>query len=228
MNARLAESEVPAPRRFSGQWFLSALRTLGWVAVITALIWVYADLDRTETKQVNAKLVIHADSTRNAMVVLGPKQIAVAFQVKGSSYAISQLAKRSELKYDAAKDLGEGVHPDVSVKELLGRLDELRAAPFEIIGLPKPPSITIHLERTKAFLNLPVEPDYPAGEPEGDPVIEPAKVDLYVPVSQVTPDLRDPGPLRIGANLRLPGPGNGMGRASACGWTIFDQLGQVL
>jgi hypothetical protein len=44
------------------------------------------------------------------------------------------------------------------VKELLGRLDELRTAPFEIIGLPKPPSITINLERTKAFLNVPVQP----------------------------------------------------------------------
>jgi len=215
MSVRLADSKVSAPRRFSRPWCLSALWTFGWVAVITVLIWVYADLDRTETKQISARLAIHADSTRDAMVVLGPTTLNVTFQVKGSSYAISQLQRRGELRYDAAKDLGEGAHPNVSMKELLGRLDELRTAPIEIVGVPKPRSITVHVERTKPFFDVPVEPSYPAGEPEAKPVIDPAKVDLYVPVSQVTPELRDPGPLRVPVDITDVPPGEPVTRLYA-------------
>jgi hypothetical protein len=179
---------------------------LGWVAVITALIWVYADLDRTVKEQVKARLVIHADSTGNAMVIMGRSEVVVTFDVKGSKHAISGLKGR-RLQYDAAKDLGEGVHRNVSVAELLGKLDELRTAPIEIIGVDEPERLTIHVEQTKAYPKVPVEPDYTGGEPEGEPVIEPNKVDLYIPVSQIQAGPGEPGPLKVRIDLGDQAPG---------------------
>ena len=200
MSARLANTALPAPKRFSRKWFYASLRSLGWVAVITFLIWAYADLHFTETEQVRVRLVIHSASAGNSMIVIGPSEITVTFRVKGNKHSINRLKGR-RLTYDAARDLGPGIWTDLSVAGLLAGLDELRAGGMEIIAVDEPEKLTIQVERTKAFPNVPVEPDYIGGEPADKAVIEPGKVDLFVPVNPITTDMQAPGSLKVRIDL---------------------------
>jgi len=199
MSARLANTRIPAPKRFSRKWFYAALRSLGWVAVITFLIWVYADLHFTETEQVRVRLVIHTASAGNSMVVLGPSEVTVMFRVKGNKHSINRLKGR-RIMYDAARNLDKGTH-DLDVAELLAGLDELRAAPMEIIAVDEPEKITIQVDPTEPFRNVPVEPEYTGGEPSDKAVIKPDKVDLFVPLSRKPPDMQAPGSLAVRVDL---------------------------
>lgn len=71
MSAKLAELEVPSPRRFSRGWWSQRLQTFGWVAVITLLIWVYADITKTEEDDIDLSVRLQVGSTGN-MALLEP------------------------------------------------------------------------------------------------------------------------------------------------------------
>jgi len=213
MCARLASSEAPLPRRFSRPWFTDQLRNLAWVAAITCLVWVYADLHFTVTEDVKARLVITTASAANPMVVMGPTEFRVSFRVKGNQHAITRL-RNSRLEYDAAAELGPGVHRDLSTAAVLGRVDALRDAPVKIMAVEEPETITVTIEETQRFAGVPVEPDYFGGEPGAPPRIAPDRVDLYVPVSQlgrVEPDPR----LRVRVDLTDYDPGEPVSRRFA-------------
>ena len=152
------------------------------MAVISLLIWIYADLHFTETEQVKARVIIHAADSDHGMVILGQTEMTVVFSVKGNKHAIDQLPGR--MSYDAGKELGVGIHRDVDVREILEAIDELSGAGIEILGVDEPKIIDITVEETRVFRNVRVEPDYVNGAPESTAEVVPATVDLYVPVGQ--------------------------------------------
>ena len=46
-------SEEP---RFSRRWWLRGLRTLFWIALISVLIWLYADLEHSKEREFRATI----------------------------------------------------------------------------------------------------------------------------------------------------------------------------
>ncbi len=181
MSARLASSQVPAPERFSRRWFLDGLRTFAWVALITFLIWVYADLHFTVEEEVRVRLAIHASSSGEPMVVLSKKELPVVLRVKGNRHVIRRL-EGNRLRYDAGRELGPGEHRGLATVDLLERVPALRRAPVQILGAD-PAEMTIVVEAQELLREVPVELDPTGGEAE-EPRIEPARVDLLVPASQ--------------------------------------------
>jgi len=184
MGAQRANARAAADRRFSRRWCIDSIRTAAWVAVITLLIWVYADLHFTVTEKVEIVLRIHADSAGRTMVVIGQTLVPVTIRVKGNKHAIERL-RAASLSYDAAKELGPGVHRDRPTAMLLRRLVLFRSAALDLLGVDEPRTLTIHVDPTQTFANVPVEADYSGGEPDGPITVEPKRVTIHIPVSQM-------------------------------------------
>jgi hypothetical protein len=187
MSARPAVTEKTLLQHFSRQWFFGALRTVLWVVVITVLIWVYADLQFTEERNIPATLRIHADSA-GALVLLEPtEEITINFRVKGDRYSIDRFISRlanaeGKLQYAAARELEPGEHSE-RTKELLARLPEIREAGLEVISA-RPTDVTIHLDELKRLRSVRVEPVFTGGKAL-EPKLEPERVDLLVPATQL-------------------------------------------
>jgi len=183
MGARPAAFEKQPPRRFSREWFLNGLRTGGWVAVITLLVWVYADIHFTEGRSIRVTLRIHTDSTDN-MVALNPTApLALQLEVKGRRHAIEQFAG-AKLSYDAAKELPPGLHAEVSIVELLEELPEVRKAGLEILST-RPKAVDIHLDTLETIAGVPVRFERSGGEAT-DIKFTPERVNLLVPTSRLS------------------------------------------
>ncbi len=188
MNARLATSGRVPLRRFSRQWFFDAFRTGLWVAIITVLIWVFADLQFTDEEDISAKLQVRVRSGENLALLEPTEEVAVSFHVKGNRYAIGTLKSRladagKTLRYDAARDLGPGRHSETT-REILARLPEIRDTGLEVVSA-SPKSLVIHLDKLERIDAVPVKPEFIGGEAE-DPKVEPEQVSLLVRAGQLS------------------------------------------
>ena len=216
MCARLASYQLRPHRRFTRPWVLDQLRTAAWVAVITILIWVYADIYHTRERSVRATLEIHAGSADN-VVLLSPAAVPLRLEVKGRRHAVDKFAG-IRLSYDAARELGPGRHAKQSVVDILRDLPAVRKAGVEIVTI-QPEAIDIHLDTLVRIVGVRVKLDSAGGEP-ADVTIRPERVDLLIPaaragevntegltISTETVDLRDKPagePIRMQVRLRRP------------------------
>lgn len=89
--ARKRESLLTA-ERFSLAWWFAWARNLFWVAVITVLIWVYADLEMSEPREFTATLRLTLGKTQQTVIV-GDTDTAVTFSAKGSRRAMAQFER---------------------------------------------------------------------------------------------------------------------------------------
>jgi len=78
--------------RFSPAWWLEGARNFFWVAVITLLIWVYADLEMAEPREFTATLRLMLGKAQQTVIV-GDTDTAVTFSVKGSKRAMAQFER---------------------------------------------------------------------------------------------------------------------------------------
>lgn len=174
MSARLYNQDLQPVPRFSRQWWPETLRTLAWVAVITLLIWVYADLHFTETRDVTVSLRVHVGEG-NDVVLVTPADVVLQVRVDGNRHAIERLTAR-KLSYNA-REMGAGTHPVDSVVLLKG-LPDVRSAGVEVLSA-RPPTVEIGLETLRT---VSAAVDLDLGDSPVDQVkIEPDHVDVLVP-----------------------------------------------
>jgi hypothetical protein len=194
MSARLGKpgkgisTELPASR-FSREWFMQSLRTAVWVVVIVILVWVYADIHFTDEKEVTAVLHLHTKSD-SGMVLLSERRIPVTFRIKGNRYYrdrfINRLVKdKSVLEFDVAgtKEYKPGKEYQERTANLLSKLSAFRDAGLAIISAT-PARIDIRMDKMLLLPDIPVQFKYTGAVLEGDPEIEPARINLRLPESQ--------------------------------------------
>lgn len=159
-------------------------RTAAWVAVITVLIWVYADIQFTETRDARATLRVQAD--RNpALAVLEPEEpLPISFRVKGNRHMIDAFLERlaasgSLLSFNAA-NLEPLTRHRERLADLLSALPELREGGLEVV-LAQPQNLDIFVDTYKT---VPATVEFaPSGAEfaQPPPRIEPPRVNLSVP-----------------------------------------------
>jgi hypothetical protein len=169
-------------QRFSRRWFYENFKTLLWVAAVTVLVWIYADLYFTDTRDLTGVLRIRADGEK--LVLLSPQTIPLSFRVKGNRYAVDRFADRLARNgfsvYDAGA-LGIGAHTKRTL-ELLEGLGEFRGSGLQIL-LAQPEGISIKIDQLKS-LTLPVRLGNVTGGDLADKVsIVPEKVVVTAPGS---------------------------------------------
>lgn len=81
--------------RFSRHWWLGVGRNLVWIALVTVLIWVYADMRHTDEEQISATVVLTTGGDEK-LVILSKPDIQIRFQIGGSRNAL----ERFKSKYD--------------------------------------------------------------------------------------------------------------------------------
>ena len=180
MIARRAAWQTTPPRRFSRRWFLDALRTAAWVAAITVLIWVYADIYFTKEDSATVTLRIHTDSDPDvALVAPYPDvKIQVHLKLRGRGYAVDQFGGMT-LSYDAAKGREPGLYPKVDTAALLKSLPVVRNSGVEILSA-RPRAIPIHLEKLESIGTVAVRLDCINGQAV-EVKLEPERVEVRVP-----------------------------------------------
>lgn len=188
MSARLAVTETRPVRRLSRQWFYDGLRTALWVTVITVLIWVYADLQYTDERNIRATLRIHADSAANLVLLEPTGELNVNFRVRGYRYSIDSLEVRLaslnwKLHYDVARYFEPGNHPVERIAELLAYVSEIRDAPLTVLSAT-PRNVNIHLDELQRVEHVRVEFDSTGGEVI-NLKLQPDHVDMLVPASKL-------------------------------------------
>jgi hypothetical protein len=88
------------PQRFSRRWWLSRLRSALWVLFVTALIWIYADMQVAETKTFRVQIQLTTPPGEQLKEPTGP--IAVSFKAQGTRGALEALSRRLAENADQA------------------------------------------------------------------------------------------------------------------------------
>ena len=193
----MSPSEGYAPRPFSRQWWSETARTFLWVAVITLLIWIYADMKFTDTRKFSMVLALSADKAD--LELLGQDRVDVEFELQGSRESLDRLER--QLPNEHTQDISEygaGAWP-VPTGELLQRVPELGQAGVRVLSA-SPQVITLQLDR-RANPQVEVIPGELVGA-EGKLVeIRPAQV--TVSVAQSTWDRIQRSLNEKGEQLRL-------------------------
>ncbi len=80
------------PARFSRHWWAKGIRNLVWVALVTVLIWVYADLEKTETREFSAVKIRLTTGSADDLTLASPAEVEVKFSVRGSNSSLDRYA----------------------------------------------------------------------------------------------------------------------------------------
>ncbi len=144
--------------RFSRRWWAGCARTALLVTIVTVLIWVYADLEFTDTQQLRATILLTADSNQD-LVILSRRDIEVTFTLRGNRGALDIFQQKlsaggAVISFDVAGNHGDGRHA-------LGTAEILRnaAGAFEaglIVVDAAPAIVDVHLDK-RVRKEVPVE-----------------------------------------------------------------------
>ncbi|MBS3733377.1 MAG: hypothetical protein KGY99_00425 [Phycisphaerae bacterium] len=173
------ESEPP---RFSRRWWTSASRNLLWVALITVLIWVYADMEFIDSESIKITLRLTTDPDR-AMLIdadgdpLPPAQreYTLTCHVRGSRRSLATLKRRlailgSPVTYDVSR--GREPQPqDIETEEILGDLIDLDKLGVTVLSVRPQRIADVPLEPVVRE-SIPVDFRFVGGAAEADPEIE--------------------------------------------------------
>jgi len=119
---------TPNVTRFSRRWWLGLGRDLLWVAVITLLIWVYADMEFTEDRDYVAKLQLTTGTSRS-LVLLSGSEVELRFKLRGNRASLDAVQRYladtgAVLSYDVTEAYGPGQHR-IETRDILRRAAQL-------------------------------------------------------------------------------------------------------
>jgi len=166
----------PDAERLSPTWWLARVRNVFWVFVITAMIWVYADLEVSELRQFTATLHLRAPKA-GQIVLLTPAETTVTFWAKGSRRSLEEFQRWLDdsgdvIEYDlSAYEPGEYKIP---TEQLLNRSDDLLRQGLSV-QRAEPGPIVIHLDELVSR-EVAVRLDHVGGVLDGEPRLSPPAV----------------------------------------------------
>jgi len=190
---------TPQAQRFSRQWWFAGLRNGFFVALITLLIWVYADMDVTDDRDFRATLVLTTGESRD-LVLLNEVTTEVAFKLRGTRSVLNDLQRElddasSKVRYDVSARHGAG-------EQIARTEDVLRHA----LGLSRrglsvlsagPEAVSFRLDR-RVRRRATIELDAPGAKFIGEPKIEPAETFIWLAESDLAAmNLPQDRPIRL-------------------------------
>ncbi|MFB3891528.1 MAG: hypothetical protein ACE15C_05835 [Phycisphaerae bacterium] len=177
------DSYAGEPPRFSGAWWASVTRNFAWVCLVTVLIWVYADLEKTETRDFTIRISLTTGSAGN-LDLPGANLRDLRVAVRGANTSIEDFqrwlqAHGGTLQYDVSRDYKPG--PSVIVAPawtVVSHAADLTAKGLSIASV-EPATISFRLDRVIEVPDVPVEFQY-TGATQVTAVVDPPKVNIRV------------------------------------------------
>lgn len=173
-------------RRFSRNWWLGGGRNLLWVVVVTLLIWVYADLEFSDTAEIKAVLHLRVGSGRDMVLLdksdMSTRELDVSFKVQGSRGSLNKYQQwlnepNSSVLYDLP-DVGYPGKLTVSIVNALNHTDALTKAGLTVISA-SPASVEIELARAKYLPDVEVQ-FRSTGETVAEAVVTPPRMGVTI------------------------------------------------
>lgn len=144
-------------RKFSRRWCLEQGRSLLWVAIVSLLIWIYADMEFTGVRE--ASMTLHLTTGKDSnLVLLSPADVEATFRIRGNQSSLEAFESLRKAK-------GNRVDIDVSVYgpgDHMKPLDELlqRNSDFSNLGLTVMPGsqglVQFNVDKMITLENVPV------------------------------------------------------------------------
>jgi hypothetical protein len=159
-----------------------------WVALVTILLWVYADLEFTDTIDMTVTLKLNTGKSEN-VVILSETEHEITFKITGSRFRIEEFRREltsrgNELSYNVAGDYGKEKKPrPVSSAELIARAAAANKLDPEGLTVHSavPDSVQLHVDSIQEIPDVPVKLSYKGAELNAPP--QPVKVKVLVPSS---------------------------------------------
>jgi hypothetical protein len=112
---KLRYYNTPEAPPFSRRWWMGASRSLLWVALVTVLIWVYADIEFTDVREFHLTVRLHTAMPKN-MVLRDRRDVEVAVKVRGNWTELARFrdwldVNGSVIRYDPSDTHGLGKRP---------------------------------------------------------------------------------------------------------------------
>ena len=79
--------------RFSREWWLDSAKSTFWIIIVTVLIWIYADMEFTQTADVAMLIRLNTAGSPD-IVVTSELTTEVTFQLRGSRSDLDRFAKK--------------------------------------------------------------------------------------------------------------------------------------
>lgn len=181
-------------RPLSGTAWGQRLATFGWVAFVTVLAWVWADLERTETEYFTARIRVVAPTQSDIRIVSpGPEGVELRFRIRGPSGRIDEFLRTMRQDeaagvdptyvVEASRDWAPGQR-ELDTERLLNDWPRLRDAGLTA-ETPSRDTITVAVDRwvtTTARVRLRTSDNAAL---VGQPTLEPADVRIRVPQTKL-------------------------------------------
>lgn len=179
-------------RRFSRQWWLGRGHTLFWVAIVTVLIWVFADLRFIGETPLTAVIQLNAVSNPNLVLLsdsdppvqVSKLEVDISFIISGNRTALDrfreQLQERAlQLRYDLSEHYRPGENLIlIQAEDIVNRVLEPSKTGVTVVSTT-PASVPVRVDHLIS-VEVPVEFAYMGGALSGDPQITPEKVAIRV------------------------------------------------
>jgi hypothetical protein len=151
--AKLKYYATTAPR-FSRQWWFASARTFLWIVVVSVLIWVYADIEFTEVRDVRIKVRLF--TAQHKTVMLKERgEVELTVKARGNRTGLDRLrhwveSRGSLIEYDPSDvhALGKRSIPTAPILEKIPQEAtrgltivscEPGQAPIELVSAPREP-----------------------------------------------------------------------------------------
>ncbi len=172
--------------------YIRPLRTFLWVALISLLIWVYADMEFTETQEFRVTLRLNADAAPD-LVLTPPTEYSVEFAVRGNRHSIDRLKMALQQRnFAISHDVsGQAAIPTftLSLADALYEALDLTRKGLSIVSAA-PQTVTIHTDEMTTVRDVPIEFSYTGGRVRNVEV-NPSSTDIRVAAGKWQQVLQD-------------------------------------
>ena len=165
------------PPRFSRDWWLSRLRNTLWIAMVTVLVWIYADVEFTDEMDLTATVLLGTAKSPN-LVLLSENRVRAIFKVQGRRGSLERLEQRLNAP-DAAIRYQVGEHDDnLSTRDIINTDPFIQAEGLTVLSA-SPSVLRVRLDTKTHQPDIPVKFEYTGAFPS-EVTIDPPKMGLHV------------------------------------------------
>ena len=172
-----------------------------WVVMVTAFLWVWADVEFTDEMELSATVQLTTAPSSN-LVLLSKNRIRVNFKVQGRQRSLEQLQQRLDSPDVAIRHVVTEGQDDVSVRDILNA-DEMIVREGMTVLSASPNHVPVQLDTRIYVPDIPVRFEYTGAEVEEVQVV-PIKMGIHVAKSDWEKILqREPKPALLTKQVDL-------------------------